>query len=89
MLGTFHLMELTTKLPGINKLNTKGQISNEIKDAVSFTKNSFKWVYGAADFMLALPSGAMNFVRARYEFDKVVFNTQFSRMENLTFSMPE
>ena len=75
MLGTFHLMELTTKLPGINKLNTKGQISNEIKDAVSFTKNSFKWVYGAADFMLALPSGAMNFVRARYEFDKVVFNT--------------
>jgi endonuclease YncB( thermonuclease family) len=75
MLGTFHLMELTTKLPGINKLNTKGQISNEIKDAVSFTKNSFKWIYGAADAMLALPSGAMNFVRVRYEFNKIVFNT--------------
>ena len=75
MLGTFHLMELTTKMWGINKLNTKGQISNEIKDAVSFTKNSFKWIYGAADSMLALLSGAMNFVRARYEFNKVVFNT--------------
>ena len=73
MLGTFHLMELTTKLPGINKLNTKGEISNEIKDAVNFTKNSFKWIYGAADAMLALPSGAMNYVRGRYEFEKVVW----------------
>lgn len=73
MLGTFHLMELTTKMWGVRQFNTKGEISNEIKDAVSFTKNSFKWVYGAADVMLSLPSAALNKVRAEYEFTKTIW----------------
>ena len=73
MLGTFHLMELTTKMWGVKQFNTKGEISNEIKDAVSFTKNSFKWVYGAADVMLSLPSAALNKVRAEYEFTKTIW----------------
>lgn len=70
LLGTLHLMELSTKLPLLKRFNQKGEISREIKDAANFTKNSFKWIYGGVDKMLSIPSASMNFVRARYEFAK-------------------
>lgn len=74
LLGTLHLMELSTKLPLLRRFNQKGEVSREIKDASNFAKNSFKWIYGGVDKMLALPSSGMNFVRARYEFAKEWMN---------------